>query len=90
MIRGDLTMPGICEDYIYGKHTTHPYDATVEPKGTPNNHMHIDLWGLASVTLMRGSSYLSVFFLTRKDLNTTLTAFTFHHTESEHQTGRKL
>ena len=101
VVKGQLTVPGICEDCIYGKHAARPYNATVEPEGAPNDCVHIDLWGPASVMSMGGamymmvavdggSSYLSVFFLTRKDSPTTLTALSSYHTESEHQTGRKL
>ena len=36
------------------------------------------------------TSYVSVYFLTRKDADTTLTAFTAYHVESECQTGQKL
>lgn len=36
------------------------------------------------------SSYMSVFFLVRKDTTTTLMAFTIYHMESEHQTEWKL
>ena len=42
------------------------------------------------VTVDRETSYMSVFFLTRKDLGTTLIAFTIYHVESERQMGRKL
>ncbi|KAG5719221.1 hypothetical protein E4T56_gene13428 [Termitomyces sp. T112] len=37
-----------------------------------------------------GSSHMSVYFLTRKDSSTTLTALSAYHVESEQQTGRKL
>lgn len=37
-----------------------------------------------------GSSHITVYFLSRKDAATTLTAFTIYHAESERQTGRKL
>ena len=101
MVRGELTVPGIYKDCIYGKHAARPYNATVEPEGAPNNYVHINLWGPASVMSMGGatymmvavdggSSHLSVFFLTRKDSNTTLMALTSYHTESERQTGRRL
>lgn len=101
VIKGALNVPGICEDCVFGKHTARPYDAEVEPEGAPNDCVHVDLWGPSSVSSLGGatymmvavdggSSFISVFFLTRKDATTTLTAFTAYHMESERQTGRKL
>lgn len=100
-IKGDLTVAGLCEDCVYGKHAARPYDAIVEPKGSPNNRVHIDLWGPSSVPSLGGAvymmvavdggtSYVSVYFLTRKDAHTTLTAFSSYHVQSERQTGKKL
>lgn len=42
------------------------------------------------VAIDGGSSYMSRYFLSRKNVITTLTAFTSYHRESERQTGRKL
>lgn len=100
-IRGNLTVAGLCKDCVYGKHAARPYDATVIPEGLPNDRVHINLWGPSSVqsmggaiymmvTVDGGTSYVSVYFLTRKDADTTLTAFTAYHVESERQTGQKL
>lgn len=101
VVKGDLNVLGVCEECVYGKHATRPYDAEVQPEGAPNDCVHIDLWGPASVLSLGGaaymmvavdggSSHISLFFLTRKDSSTTLTAFITYHTESECQTGRKL
>ncbi|KAG6827349.1 hypothetical protein H0H92_012147 [Tricholoma furcatifolium] len=48
-IKGPLTVPGTCEDCVYGKHVSRPYDAKVEIEAHPNQRVHIDLWGPASV-----------------------------------------
>lgn len=42
-LKGDLNVSGICEDCIYGKHTSCPYNAKVMLEGVPNEHVHIDL-----------------------------------------------
>ena len=100
-VKGDMEAKGLCEDCIYGKHTAHPYDAEVEVKTEPNQCVHIDLWGPASVVSLGGASYMmlavdrgtsrmTAFFLSRKDATTTLEAFKGYHTASEKQTGRKL
>lgn len=101
VVKSDLTISSICEDYIYGKHTMRPYDAIVKLKGAPNNHVHVNVWGPASVPLLggasyimvmvnRGSSFMTVYFLTQKDATTTLTTLTIYHMESKHQTSQKL
>lgn len=101
VVKGDLQVPGLCEDCIYGKHASCPYDGEVTPEGSPNECVHINLWGPASTTSLGGatymmlavdggSSHMSGYFLARKDAETTLTAFTSYHHESECQTRRKL
>lgn len=42
-IKGDLMVPGICEDCVFGKHSARPYDAEVLPEGAPNDRVHVDL-----------------------------------------------
>ena len=91
VIKGDLTVPGLCEDYIYGKHACQPYDTEVKPEGSSNKCTYIDLWGLLSILSLEGATYMmvavdegtshiSVYFLTQKNGNTMLTAFTTYHT----------
>ena len=50
VIRGELSASGLCEDCVYGKHASRPYDAEVEPEKAPNDCVHVDLWGPSSVT----------------------------------------
>lgn len=101
VIKGELNVSGVCEDCVYGKHASRPYDAEVVPEGAANECVHIDLWGPSSVSSLGGAVYMmvavdggtsnmSAFFLTRKDATTTLAAFTTYHTESERQTGQNL
>ena len=100
-IKGDLTVPGLCEDCVYGKHAAHLYDAEVKPEGAPNSCIHIDLWSPSSVLLLGGvaymmiavdggSSHMPAYFLVRKDATSTLTVFTLYHLKSKRQTGQKL
>ena len=46
-IKGNLSIPRLCEDCVYEKHT-YPYYVVVKPEGSPNNKVHIDLWGQVS------------------------------------------
>lgn len=100
-IKGDLEVKGLCEDCIYGKHTSRPYSGKRETESKPKECMYIDLWGPASTKSLGGAVYMMLladgctarltgYFLTCKDAVTTLTAFTNYHAESERQTGYKL
>jgi len=43
----DLSMKGRCEDCIYGKHTTHPFNKTGAREQETLKRVHIDIWGPA-------------------------------------------
>jgi len=48
-ITRNMDTPGQCEDCILGKHATRPYDEEVIPEKEVLEHVHIDMWGPASV-----------------------------------------
>ncbi|KAF5368208.1 hypothetical protein D9615_010532 [Tricholomella constricta] len=57
-IKGGLSVKGLCEDCVYGKHTARPYDGVVIPESEVNHRAHFDLWGPAMVISMGGASYM--------------------------------
>ena len=96
-----LELEGKCEDCIYGKQMTQPYDEVVEPETEVRQHVYGDLWGLAHMHSVGGAEYMIVFsdggssycvgyFLTLKSSKATLSTFTEYHVKSERETGRKL
>ena len=60
IIKGE-PLTGSCEDCIYGKHTTYPYDVNVEPKHEVLRRVHVDLWGKAHVKSIGGALYMMLF-----------------------------
>jgi len=54
---GEMVLGGICEDCIFGKHTSHPYNSTMVKERDLLEHIHIDLWGPAQVQSARGTHY---------------------------------
>ena len=95
------SLPGSCEDCIYGKHTTCPYDADVEVEHEVLRRVHIDLWGKAHVRSLGGawymmlltdgrSSYRKDHYLSDKSGDTLLKCIKVYHVKSERQTGKKL
>ena len=58
VVKGDMEVKGLCEDCIYGKHTTHPYDSKQDIEQHPNDCVYIDLWGPASTKSMVSASYM--------------------------------
>jgi len=46
-IDGDLSMRGQCEDYIYRKHISRPYNENVAKEKDVLERVHIDIWGPA-------------------------------------------
>ncbi|CAA7267102.1 unnamed protein product [Cyclocybe aegerita] len=93
--------PGMCEDCIYGKQTSRPYDEDYMPETELLALVHVDLWGPTRVRSTGGARYLMVFtddassfckayFLSEKSGDATLQAIKEYRAESEHQTDRKL
>jgi hypothetical protein len=100
-IVGSVEPEGKCEDCIYGKQTTRPYDEVIEPETEVLQQVYIDLWGPARVRSVGGAEYMMVFndggssyqvgyFLNSKSADTTLSTFTEFHVKLEWETGKKL
>ncbi|KAJ3552615.1 hypothetical protein NP233_g12840 [Leucocoprinus birnbaumii] len=100
-IKGELSMGGLCEDCIFGKHTAHLFNDINKPETDILEKVYIDLWGPAAVQSAGGalyfmmimdgcSSYRTVAFLSTKSSDITLKVFKAWHVEAERQTGRKL
>jgi len=100
-ITGELTMGGRCEDCIFGKHSTHPFNDNGYQETEISERTHIDIWGPSPtqsaggtsyfMLLMDGhSSYHTVAFLKTKSADVTLNVFETYHNEAERQTGKKL
>jgi hypothetical protein len=98
---GEAKLRAICEDCLYGKHTTHPFNNTVQRETDPLECIYVDIWGPASTQSAGGAkyfmlcidgatSYRKVYFLSSKTAEVTLKIFKEFHVESERQTGRKL
>jgi len=98
---GEMALGGMCEDCIFGKHTSYPYNSTIVKERDILEHIHINLWGLAQVQSARGtyyfiaitdgfSSYRTVTFLASKSAEAILKVFKAYHKKVECQTGRKL
>jgi len=99
--KGELSMNGLCEDCIFGKHTTHPFNETGSRETELLKRIHIDIWGLSQVQSARGCtyfmliidgflSYKTVAFLQTKSADVTLNILKAYHIEAEQQTGKKL
>jgi len=48
-ICGELSIGGLCEDCIYGKHAAHPYSDNKLREKNILEHVHIDIWGPSQV-----------------------------------------
>jgi len=59
-ISGELSIDGLCEDYIYGKHTAYLYNNNKTHKKEVLECIHIDIWGLSQVQSMGGASYFMI------------------------------
>jgi len=93
-ITGELTMGDKCEDCIFGKHSTHPFNDNGYQETEILERTHIDIWrpsptqsaGGASyfMLLMNGHlSYHIVAFLKTKSADVTLNVFKTYHNETE-------
>jgi hypothetical protein len=98
---GNAEMRGMCEDCIFGTHTTHPFNNIVPDERDPLDRVYVDLWGPAPVDLAGGAkyfmlimdgatSYRRIYFLSSKSTNATLRVFKEYHVKLERQTGQKL
>ena len=100
IIKGE-PLPGSCEDCIYGKHTTCPYNVDVEAEHEVLRRVHVDIWGKARIKSIRGAFYLMLFtdggssyrkdyYLLDKSGNTLIKCIKVYHVKSKRQTGEKL
>ena len=100
-ITRDMNIPGQCEDCILGKHAARPYDEEVILEEDILEHIHIDMWGPASVRSVGGALYLMVLVdggsamkfgypLSHKTEELTLQVFSEFHVAAEHVTGKRL
>jgi len=98
---GEMALGGICEDCIFGKHTSYPYNGTMVKEKDVLECVHIDLCGPAQVQSAEGAHYFmaitdgfllyqTVAFLASKSAEATLKVFKAYHKKAECQTGRKL
>ena len=98
---GDLSMRGQCEDCIYGKHTSWPYNKNVAKETNVLERVHIDIWRPAQTQSAGGSryftimmdgfsSYKTVTFLPAKSADITLKVLKSYQTEAERQTSKRM
>jgi len=91
---GDLKLEGLCEDCVFGKHTTRPFYTNTARETEVLECIHIDIWGPAQVQSAGGanyfmaiidsfSSYKTVFFINLKSADTTLKIFKAYQAEVE-------
>jgi hypothetical protein len=92
--------PGRCEDCILGKQARRPFDLTIEVEEEVLERVYIDLMGPVTET-PAGRKYMMVFvdgssgntenfFLTNKEMETTIFCFDTYRKRSENSTGKKL
>jgi len=100
-VEGDLSINGLCEDCLFGKHTAHPYCENTMCKREVLERVHIDIWGPSPIQSAGGCIYFMVImdgflsfrtvaFLRNKSADATLKVFKDYHVEAERQTGKKL
>ena len=100
-IQGNLEISSLCKDYIFDKHTVHPYNDNGVRERDLLERIHIDIWGPAPVQSSEGalyfmlimdrySSYCQVTFPSSKSAEATLKVFRNYHVETKYHTGRKL
>lgn len=98
---GPTEMKALCEDCIYGTHTTHPFPDSSSTETEALQRVYIDIWGPSPVQSAGGSkyfmlivdgatSYRSVHFLSNKSADATLNVFKEFHRQAERQTGKTL
>jgi len=100
-VTGELSINGICEDCVFGKHTAHPYHTNPAREREVLERVHIDIWGPTSIKSVGGAnyfmtitdgylSYRTVAFLSTKSAEVTLKVFKTYLIEAKQQTSRKL
>lgn len=100
-IKPDKEALGSCEDCIFGKHTSRPYDEIVTPETELLERVHMDLWGPARVKSNGGASYAlfmtdgassmrKEFFFSEKTAEAVLQAVMEYVAEAETQTGKRV
>ena len=67
-IDGDLSMRGQCEDCIYGKHISQPYNKNVTKEKDMLEQVHINIWGPAQTQSASGSWYFMIMMDIRRSL----------------------
>jgi hypothetical protein len=98
---GEAKLDALCEDCIFGKHATHPFNNKPSVESDPLDCIYIDIWGPASVEsagrakyfmlLINGAtSYRTVYFLPAKSADNTLKVFREFHQQAERQTRMRL
>jgi len=53
----EMALGGMCEDCIFGKHTSHSYNSTTVKEKDVLECVHIDLWDPAQVQSAGGAHY---------------------------------
>jgi len=97
----DLEIRERCENCIFRKHSTHPFNKTGTREKKVLKRVHIDIWGPARtqsaeralyflIIMDEYFSFRTVAFLNNKLVKTTLRVFKTYHTETECQTGKQL
>jgi len=97
----ELSIGGLCEVCIYGKHTAHPYNDSKSREKKVLEWVYVNIWGLSQVQSAGGalyfmiimdifSSYRTVTFLKSKSAEITLKVFKGFQAEVEQQTKKKL
>jgi len=101
MTQGELSINGLCEDCIFGKYATHPFNGTGSRETELLERIHIDIWGPSQIQSAGGCTYFmliidgfsfykTVAFLKTKSADVTLNVLKAYHVEAERQTGKKL
>jgi len=85
-VSGEPSIGGLYKDYIYGKHTAHPYHKNKSKENEVLQHVYVDIWGPCQIQsageatyfmiiMDSFSSYRTVTFLKHKSVETTLKIF---------------
>jgi len=93
-ITEELTIGGRCEDCIFGKHSTHPFNDNGYQETEILERIHINIWGLSPIQSAGGASYFmllmdghlsyhTVAFLKTKSADIILNIFETYHNEAE-------
>ncbi len=100
-IKPDKEALGSCEDCIFGKQSSRPYDEIVTPETELLERVHMDLWGPARVKSNGGAVYAlfltdgassmrKEYFFSEKTAEAVLQAVMEYVAEAETQTGKRV